>query len=99
MTQVIGRHCPDLPISPSIQTYHQVKTNSTITSWTVDAALRAREYPTLRFVYLLRTNMTNGELPVGVTIDDVPKTVTIVAICVSTLQTCPTTCPPSGHGR
>ncbi|KAK1928564.1 hypothetical protein P3T76_015928 [Phytophthora citrophthora] len=63
--------------------------NSTTTNWDHSAALSGRHHPNLVMLFLVRVNMTDGELPVGLQGNDFPKSLMDIEFCVTNLRGLP----------
>ncbi|KAJ8576893.1 hypothetical protein ON010_g2316 [Phytophthora cinnamomi] len=63
--------------------------NSTVVRWSESAALSQNYHPNLMKLYLVRVNMTNGELPAGLLSDDFPHILLDIEFCVTNLRTLP----------
>ncbi|KAG1695399.1 hypothetical protein DVH05_020437 [Phytophthora capsici] len=63
--------------------------NSTISSWNEAAAISQETHPHLFMLYLIRVNMTNGELPPGLLADECPQNLLDIEFCVTNLRTLP----------
>ncbi|KAE9175444.1 hypothetical protein PF005_g25401 [Phytophthora fragariae] len=63
--------------------------NSTVMHWSESAALSQKHHPNLMMLYLVRVNMTNGELPAGLLSDDFPQKLLDIEFCSTNLCTLP----------
>ncbi|KAE9073763.1 hypothetical protein PF010_g24943 [Phytophthora fragariae] len=63
--------------------------NSTVMHWSESAALSQKHHPNLMMLYLVRVNMTNGELPAGLLSDDFPQKLLDIEFCSTNLRTLP----------
>ncbi|KAG7383072.1 Centrosomal protein of 41 kDa [Phytophthora pseudosyringae] len=93
VVQLLIRHCPGLEV-PEVFTefsgLHGMKVyNSTIVQWGEPAAITNAKHPTMAALYLVRVNMTDGVLPMGLRSLDFPKNLIDVEFCVTNLQTLP----------
>ncbi|GMF21033.1 unnamed protein product [Phytophthora lilii] len=87
------RHCPRLEMPPILTQFSRLKVlklyNSTITSWNESAAILQTNHPSLIMLFLVRVNMPNGELPVGLQGDELPHSLSDIEFCVTNLRTLP----------
>lgn len=63
--------------------------NSSIVSWNESAAISQTHHPNLIMLFLVRVNMTNGELPAGLQSDDFPQALMDIEFCITNLRTLP----------
>ncbi|RLN48229.1 hypothetical protein BBJ28_00019186 [Nothophytophthora sp. Chile5] len=93
VVHVVVRHCPELQLPPKLTEFSQLDTlklyNSTIVSWEDSAALTQSHHPKLTTVYLVRVNMTDGALPIGLQADDFPQALVDIEFCVTNLRSLP----------
>ncbi|GLD99313.1 hypothetical protein PINS_up008032 [Pythium insidiosum] len=87
-------HCPQLEMPPLIASFRHLvgmKTyNSTIMTWSKEAALTASNHPNAIAVYYIRTNLsTTGELPPGLTTAPFPPKLWDIQFAVSNLHKLP----------
>ncbi|KAL3660559.1 hypothetical protein V7S43_014314 [Phytophthora oleae] len=92
-SRVVIRHCPKLEMPSFVTEFSRLKVlkiyNSTITSWEESAALSQLHHPNLMSLYLVRVNMTNGELPPGLRGDNFPQILTDFEFCTTNLRSLP----------
>ncbi|TMW65378.1 hypothetical protein Poli38472_008020 [Pythium oligandrum] len=93
VTRIVIRHCPQLQIPSKITSYPYLSAikiyNSTVVQWDDDAALTSRHHPTLSIVLVLRSNFTDGQLPVGLLSADFPPILYDIEFQFSNLRTLP----------
>ncbi|KAJ0392615.1 hypothetical protein P43SY_006572 [Pythium insidiosum] len=93
VNKLVIRHCEALEIPPDIDRFVSLTTvkvyNSTIASWSEDAALRHRTHPALFSLTLVRVTFPDGALPLGVIALDGPLTLRSIQICSTNLQQLP----------
>ncbi|KAG7379389.1 Centrosomal protein of 41 kDa [Phytophthora pseudosyringae] len=91
--RVVIRHCPQLEVPDLLAEFSRLTVlkfyNSTITSWNESAALSQLYHPNLTTLYLVRVNMTNGELPAGLLGDDFPQALADIEFCTTNLRSLP----------
>ncbi|KAE9204687.1 hypothetical protein PF002_g20556 [Phytophthora fragariae] len=63
--------------------------NSTIDKWDESAAISHIVHPQLTTLFLVRVNLTNGELPIGLHADVFPEALQDIEFCVTNLRTLP----------
>ncbi|GMF29397.1 unnamed protein product [Phytophthora lilii] len=90
---LVVRHCPNLEVSDKLTEFSGLKIlkfyNSTITNWSKRAAISQVHHPNLIMLFLVRVNMTNGELPAGLNGDNFPRTLRDIECCNTNLHTLP----------
>ncbi|KAG3029939.1 hypothetical protein PC121_g8477 [Phytophthora cactorum] len=93
VTRVVVRHCPALELPVVLTEFSGLKEfkiyNSTITSWGEEAAITQTFHPMLTTLFLVRVNMTDGELPLGLQADDFPQSLEDIEFCVTNLISLP----------
>ncbi|ETP02765.1 hypothetical protein F441_20195 [Phytophthora nicotianae CJ01A1] len=91
--RVVIRHCPALDLPVMLTEFSGLKEfkiyNSSITSWDEDAAFTQAFHPMLTTLFLIRVNMTNGELPLGLQADNLPQSLEDIEFCVTNLRSLP----------
>ncbi|POM73721.1 Hypothetical protein PHPALM_9408 [Phytophthora palmivora] len=87
------RHCSQLEVPPILTQFTQLKVlkvyNSTIESWDDNAAITETHHPNLIMLFLVRVNMTDGELPPGLQGDELPRSLSDIEFCVTNLRALP----------
>lgn len=63
--------------------------SSTIKRWNGNAAISQAHHPSLIMLFLVRVNMTDGELPPGLQGDKLPHSLSDIEFCVTNLRTLP----------
>ncbi|GLD92370.1 hypothetical protein PINS_up000903 [Pythium insidiosum] len=93
VSKIVIRHCAALEIPRDIDRFSEMTTvtlyNSTIVSWSEDAALRRRSHPSMFVLTLVRVSFPNGELPPGLVAVDGPPSLLSIQICTSNLRQLP----------
>uniref|UniRef100_K3WCV1 Leucine-rich repeat-containing N-terminal plant-type domain-containing protein n=1 Tax=Globisporangium ultimum (strain ATCC 200006 / CBS 805.95 / DAOM BR144) TaxID=431595 RepID=K3WCV1_GLOUD len=78
VVRVVIKHCSNLEIPPTLQTFRNLNGikiyNSTLMGWGVDAELTNIHTPKIMSVLLVRVNLTDGVLPLGLQASDFPAT-------------------------
>ncbi|KAJ0401806.1 hypothetical protein ATCC90586_003434 [Pythium insidiosum] len=73
---LVVRHCAAVEMPPRLQTFGRlvgIKVyNSTLARWDDSAALTQRHHSAIRFVFLVRTLLPNGTLPLGMLSPEYP---------------------------
>ncbi|GMF45748.1 unnamed protein product [Phytophthora fragariaefolia] len=91
--RTVIRHCPQLEMPDLLNRFSQLKVlkvyNSTVVEWPKSAALSQKYHPNLMMLYLVRVNLTNGELPEGLLSNDFPHMLTDIEFCATNLRTLP----------
>jgi hypothetical protein len=86
-------HCSALEMPDILQEFDQLRElwvyNSTIRSWDANAAITNADHPSLAVFSLVRTNLTDGVLPLGLQSADFPLRLTQIYLCTTNLQTLP----------
>ncbi|EGZ19335.1 hypothetical protein PHYSODRAFT_297937 [Phytophthora sojae] len=86
-------HCSALEMPELLQEFRQLREfwiyNSTITTWSASAAITNSHYPDLAVFSLVRSNVTDGLLPLGLQSSDFPLQLTQIYFCKTNLQTLP----------
>lgn len=91
--RILMRHCTRLEVPSALTNFSRLKTlkfyNSTITSWSENAALSQKYHPELMMLFLVRVNMTGGEFPAGLRGDDFPHLLQDIEFCETNLRALP----------
>jgi hypothetical protein len=91
--RVVIRHCPQLELPEKLAEFSDLKElkiyNSTVTEWSENSALTQTSHSKLTTLFLIRVNMTNGELPVGLQAEDFPQALEDIEFCVTNLRSLP----------
>ncbi|RLN14890.1 hypothetical protein BBJ28_00008575 [Nothophytophthora sp. Chile5] len=93
VVRVVVRHCPELQLPPRLTEFSQLDAlkmyNTTIVSWEDSAALTQSHHPKIKTLFLVRVNMTDGALPIGLQADDFPQALQDIEFCVTNLRSLP----------
>ncbi|GMF45745.1 unnamed protein product [Phytophthora fragariaefolia] len=93
VVRIVVRHCSTLEVPEIFTQFTQLKElkiyNSTITKWEESAAISHIHHPSLTTLFLVRVNLTNGELPIGLHADALPESLQDIEFCVTNLYTLP----------
>ncbi|KAF1332845.1 hypothetical protein FI667_g3101, partial [Globisporangium splendens] len=93
VVRVVIKHCSNLEIPPTLQTFRNLNGikiyNSTLTSWGADAELTNTHTPKIMSVLLVRVNLTDGVLPLGLQASDFPATLNDFEFSVTNLVALP----------
>ncbi|EGZ19094.1 hypothetical protein PHYSODRAFT_490724 [Phytophthora sojae] len=93
VVRVAVRHCSALEVPATLTEFTQLKElkiyNSTIKKWDESAAISQIAHPELTTLFLVRVNLTNGELPLGLHADVFPEALQDIEFCVTNLRTLP----------
>ncbi|OWZ17690.1 hypothetical protein PHMEG_0008331 [Phytophthora megakarya] len=93
VVRVVIRHCDNLELPSTLTNFSQLKEfkiyNSTITNWEARAGITQTYHPMLTTLFLIRVNMSNGELPLGLQSDDFPLALEDIEFCVTNLRSLP----------
>ncbi|EEY64857.1 uncharacterized protein PITG_16170 [Phytophthora infestans T30-4] len=93
VVRVVVRHCPALELPEKLTEFCGLREfkiyNSTISSWDQEAAISHEFHPMLTTLLLVRVNMTNGEIPIGLHADDFPQSLEDIEFCVTNLRSLP----------
>ncbi|KAF4142878.1 hypothetical protein GN958_ATG07941 [Phytophthora infestans] len=93
VVQLLIRHCPELEIPDIFCEFRELRNikvyNSTINEWGESAAITSTNHPGMSSLSLVRVNMTDGLLPVGLLSEDFPQTLYDLEFCVTNLRTLP----------
>jgi hypothetical protein len=91
--QMLVKHCPALEIPAMLQDFRNLNGlkiyNSTIVEWGADASITQKHHPSIITVFIVRVNMTNGEVPAGLLGHDLPPTLRDFEFIVTNLHTFP----------
>ncbi|KUF92888.1 hypothetical protein AM587_10017325 [Phytophthora nicotianae] len=86
-------HCPELEVPEMFQEFIRLREiwiyNSTIRDWGPEAAVTNSCHPNLTVLSMIRTNLTDGLLPLGFQSDDFPINLTQINFCETNLRTLP----------
>ncbi|KUF82092.1 hypothetical protein AM587_10013770 [Phytophthora nicotianae] len=90
---LVIRHCPHFEVPVILTEFKRLKLlkfyNTTITEWNESAALSQTRHPSLVMLFLVRVNMTNGELPTGLQGSGFPKSLMDIEFCNTNLRVLP----------
>ncbi|ETP02768.1 hypothetical protein F441_20198 [Phytophthora nicotianae CJ01A1] len=90
---LVIRHCPHFEVPVILTEFKRLKLlkfyNTTITEWNESAALSQTHHPSLVMLFLVRVNMTNGELPTGLQGSGFPKSLMDIEFCNTNLRVLP----------
>ncbi|OWZ21034.1 hypothetical protein PHMEG_0004479 [Phytophthora megakarya] len=93
VVQILIRHCTELEVPDILADFsglHGIKVyNSTIIDWDESAALTNSRHSSIATLFLVRVNMTDGLLPVGLQSSDFPQSLTDIEFCVTNLRKFP----------
>ncbi|RLN67187.1 hypothetical protein BBJ28_00022361 [Nothophytophthora sp. Chile5] len=93
VVRVVVRHCPELQLPPKLTEFSQLDGlklyNTTIVSWEDSAALTQAHHSKIKTLFLVRVNMTDGALPIGLQADDFPLALQDIEFCVTNLRSLP----------
>ncbi|KAL3660556.1 hypothetical protein V7S43_014311 [Phytophthora oleae] len=93
VVRVVVRHCCELEIPGILTEFSHLKElkiyNSTIMAWDSSAAITQSSHPLLTTLFLIRVNMTDGELPMGLQAFDFPQSLEDIEFCVTNLRSLP----------
>jgi hypothetical protein len=93
MARMVIRHCPALTVSTTINELHYITAfkvyNSTVVSWTEDAAFNQADHLAMQNVYFVRTNFTGGGLPPGMISSRFPQNIRNIVTSVTNIATLP----------
>ncbi|GMF52347.1 unnamed protein product [Phytophthora fragariaefolia] len=93
VTRAVARHCPALEIPSTLASFSNLNAikvyNSTIVSWDDSAALTHSSHPKLMTLFLVRVNVPDGRLPVGLHATDFPQSVGDIEFCYTNLRSLP----------
>ncbi|KAL3665581.1 hypothetical protein V7S43_009615 [Phytophthora oleae] len=93
VVQLLIRHCPELEIPDLFTEFHQLRNikiyNSTIVEWGDSAAITQTNHPAMSLLLIVRANMTDGLLPLGLQSVASPQTLYDIEICVTNLRELP----------
>lgn len=91
--RIIIRHCTALEMPPMLRDFHHLKSlivfNSTLVDWNEDATITNSFHPELGSVTLIRVNLNDGELPMGLQSTDFPATLVDIELSTTNLHTLP----------
>ncbi|CEG47369.1 uncharacterized protein PHALS_04249 [Plasmopara halstedii] len=91
--RVVIRHCPSLEIPVTLTHFVGLKElkiyNSTISNWDNEAAIAQSYHPELTTLFLVRVDLPNGELPLGLLAEDFPQSIEDIELCVTNLHSLP----------
>ncbi|EGZ19104.1 hypothetical protein PHYSODRAFT_494587 [Phytophthora sojae] len=91
--RIVIRHCHHLEVPDLLTEFSSMKVlkiyNSTVVQWKESAALSQNHHPDLMMLYLVRVNLTNGELPAGLLGDNFPHMLLDIEFCATNLRTLP----------
>ncbi|GLE00806.1 hypothetical protein PINS_up009594 [Pythium insidiosum] len=92
--RLLVRHCPELEVPTLITRFRQLEAtkmyNTTIASWSVDAALTAIHHPNMFLAYFVRVNMSSsGKLPAGLATSPFPPRLLDIELGISNLNSLP----------
>ncbi|ETL79756.1 hypothetical protein L917_19664 [Phytophthora nicotianae] len=86
-------HCPELEVPEMFQEFIRLREiwiyNSTIRDWGPEAAVTNSCHPNLTVLSMIRTNLTDGLLPLGFQSDDFPINLIQINFCETNLRTLP----------
>lgn len=93
VVRVLIRHCSALEMLPMLQQFPQLTSvkvyNSTIVTWSEQAAITTAFHPNLASLFFIRVNLTNGELPARLLSTDFPAKLVDIEFSVSNLRVLP----------
>ncbi|KUF79794.1 hypothetical protein AM587_10010638 [Phytophthora nicotianae] len=93
VVMMVIKHCPLVDIPDTFNEFHQLISvkvyNSTIVEWRESAAITNTNHPAFLSLMLVRTNMTNGELPAGFQSSDPPLNLYDYEFCITNLREVP----------
>ncbi|GLE09104.1 hypothetical protein PINS_up020693 [Pythium insidiosum] len=93
LSQISIRHCSALEMPSTLDRYRQLLGiklyNSSIASWSDDAALRNSFHPKMSYLFCVRTSFPNNELPVGLTASNFPQKLQDIEFIITDLRTLP----------
>ncbi|KAL4102354.1 hypothetical protein PRIC1_006099 [Phytophthora ramorum] len=93
IVSVVIHHCPSLEMPSKLAQFSGLKVlkvyNSTISSWQESAGVSQVHHPKLLMLFLVRVNMTNGELPAGLYRNELPRDLQDIEFCVTNLRILP----------
>ncbi|GLD99113.1 hypothetical protein PINS_up007831 [Pythium insidiosum] len=92
--RILVLHCPKLEMPTLMTSFHHLGTvkmyNTTIKTWSEDAALTATNHPSMVLSYFIRVNLSDtGELPPGLTTAPFPPTLWDIEFAISNLNKLP----------
>ncbi|KAL3660558.1 hypothetical protein V7S43_014313 [Phytophthora oleae] len=86
------RQCPEIEVPTILTQFTRLRVlkfyNSTIKSWGKSAAISNVHHPNLIMLFLVRVNMTDGKLPLGLQ-GKLPHSLSDIEFCVTNLRTLP----------
>ncbi|ETL26719.1 hypothetical protein L916_19651 [Phytophthora nicotianae] len=98
-------HCSALEVPPSFVEFHGLQQievyNSTIVDWSADSAISSTNHPEMVVLSVVRVNMTDGLLPLGLQSQEFPPGLRQINFCETNLKTLPDDLDsnwPSGAG-
>ncbi|GMF46788.1 unnamed protein product [Phytophthora fragariaefolia] len=93
VTFLVIRHCPILEIPTKLIEFSRLRAlkvyNSTITSWQEDATISQSHHPNLLMLFLVRVNLSNGELPTALYRNTLPQGLRDIEFCFTNLRSLP----------
>ncbi|KAG1692144.1 hypothetical protein DVH05_025764 [Phytophthora capsici] len=93
VVRVVVRHCYELELPDILTKFSHLKEfkiyNSTIITWGSSAAITESSHPKLTTLFLIRVNMTDGVLPMGLQDFDFPQSLEDIEFCVTNLRSLP----------
>ncbi|ETK73285.1 hypothetical protein L915_19767 [Phytophthora nicotianae] len=98
-------HCSALEVPPSFVEFHGLQQievyNSTIVDWSADSAISSTNHPEMVVLSVVRVNMTDDLLPLGLQSQEFPPGLRQINFCETNLKTLPDDLDsnwPSGAG-
>lgn len=91
--QMLVKHCPALEIPDMLQDFRNLNGlkiyNSTLVEWGADAAITRERHPSIITVFMVRVNLTDGEVPAGLLWHDFPPSLRDFEFVVTNLRAFP----------
>lgn len=88
--RLVIHHCPVLEIPSDLTRFSSLKVlKISIASWEEAAALSQKCHPDLVMVFIVRVNMADGQLPIGLQSADFPHSLNDIEFCVTNLHSLP----------